>query len=80
MEAIAFLIPRSKRYPRGIKYSFQHYDPDSGETILRYDNYSEHSKSRHHKHLRENETVGVKFKSLHTHFKKFMKEVKSNEK
>ncbi|KXA96012.1 hypothetical protein AKJ39_05190 [candidate division MSBL1 archaeon SCGC-AAA259J03] len=76
VEAEAFKVPISVDYPEGIKYSFQHYDPETGKTVLRYDNYSKHSGSRHHKHLGERATRPENFESLQSHFKKFMKEVK----
>lgn len=79
VEADAYRIPVSEDYPRGIKYSFQNYDPETGKTLLRYDNYSEHSGSRHHKHHGERGTRPVRFESLKAHFKKFMGEVKSDE-
>jgi len=79
VEAEAFRIPSSESYPKGIKYSFQHYDPETGKTLLRYDNHSEHSGTRHHKHYGEDDTRSVRFQSLAAHFKKFMKEVKMRE-
>ncbi len=42
IEAVAFKIPKSRNYPQGTKYSFQHYDPITGKTILRYDNHRQH--------------------------------------
>ncbi|KXB07274.1 hypothetical protein AKJ52_00595 [candidate division MSBL1 archaeon SCGC-AAA382C18] len=75
IEAVAFKILKSRKYPQGIKYSFQHYDPITGKTILRYDNYSQHSGTRHHKHIGESETRPTEFESLKTHFKNFIKGV-----
>ncbi|KXA94037.1 hypothetical protein AKJ65_05625 [candidate division MSBL1 archaeon SCGC-AAA259E19] len=79
VEARAFRIPESKEYPDGIKYSFQHYNPETGKTLLRYDNYREHAESRHHKHLGGSKIRPVMFEGLQTHFKKFMKEVRSDD-
>jgi hypothetical protein len=37
--------------PGGYKYSFQHYDPDTCRTLLRYDNAHEHPVAGwHHRH------------------------------
>ncbi len=76
VEAKAFRVPRSPEYPEGIKYSFQHYAPESGETLLRYDNYNRHAGSRHHKHLREEMIVPLQFETLAQHFRQFLQEVR----
>ena len=78
IEAEAFRIPISEDYPRGIKYSFQHYDPETGRTLLRYDNHAEHSGARHHKHLGSKRTCSIDFESLQAHFKKFMIEARTD--
>lgn len=75
IEAKVFEVPESEDYPRGIKYSFQHYDPEAEMTLLRYDNYGRRLGSRHHKHLGENETRPTEFESLSAQFKKFMEEM-----
>jgi len=64
---------------KGSSNSFRHYDAETGETLLRYDNYKEHSGSRHHIHFGEEKTTAVEFKNIQDHFKKFMKEVKKRE-
>ena len=78
IEAKVFRVPESKDHPRGIKYSFQHYDPEAETTLLRYDNYARHSGSRHHKHLGGDETRPTEFESLSAHFKKFMEEIEKH--
>lgn len=44
----AMSVPRSSKYPEGIKYRF-HYGTLNGETLLRYDN----SHGVHEKHVGE---------------------------
>lgn len=53
IETTIYQIVESDRYPSGYKYSFQHWDPETNQTILRYDNshqYEGHP-DRHHQHI-----------------------------
>jgi hypothetical protein len=53
VEVTVYRVEDSEHYPSGYKYSFQHWDPETGETLLRYDNshqYEEHT-DRHHQHV-----------------------------
>jgi hypothetical protein len=78
VEAKAWRVPESEEFPEGLKYSFQHYDPETGETLLRYDNYNKHAGSRHHKH-EDGETEAVEFEGLKDHYERFLDEVEKNE-
>lgn len=49
-EVRAWSVPKSDRYPGGVKYSLQYGDYD-GHTIIRYDNFPDHpDAAHHHKH------------------------------
>jgi hypothetical protein len=49
-EMVAWLVPVSEDFPKGLKYSFQYMDAD-GDTLLRYDNAPHHlDVDRHHRH------------------------------
>lgn len=62
--------------PGGHKYSFQHYDPDSGATLLRYDNAHEHpSAGWHHRHDGDGEPEAISFDGLSAHVERFRAEV-----
>lgn len=62
--------------PGGYKYSFQHYDPDSGQTLLRYDNAHEHPNAGwHHRHVRGGEPEAIDFEGLGAHLRRFRREV-----
>ena len=63
--------------PGDIKYRFQCHDPDTGETILRYDNSHDHSAAGwHHRHTSEDaEPDGIAFHGLRDHIKRFRNEV-----
>lgn len=55
----AWKVPESKDFPDGIKYSYQAYRRENGETVLRYDNHHRHAGSRDHKHVKgETEELG----------------------
>lgn len=77
VEAKAFRVPESEAYRKGVKYSFQYFNPENGETVLRYDNYNQHSVSMHHKHVGD-ETKPTDFKSIEKQFVKFMREVRKH--
>lgn len=75
VDARAFRVPESREHPEGIKYSFHQYDPETGETLLRYDNYNEHAGGRHHKHTGEEEVEQTEFNTLEDHLMRFLSEV-----
>ncbi|MFB6208735.1 MAG: DUF6516 family protein [Candidatus Nanohaloarchaea archaeon] len=77
VEAKAFHVPESDDYRKDVKYSFQYFNPKNGETILRYDNYNQHSGSMHQKHMGE-ETKPTEFESIEKQFIKFMREVREH--
>ncbi|MFB6100165.1 MAG: DUF6516 family protein [Candidatus Nanohalobium sp.] len=79
IEVLAWKVPESEKYPEGIKYKFQAYRPEDGETILRYDNHNRHAGSRHHKHVGEDKTEATEFDSLQELYTKFIEEVKRHE-
>jgi len=62
--------------PGGYKYSFQHYDPESGQTLLRYDNAHEHQDAGwHHRHAGGDDPEPLDFEGLAAHLRRFRKEV-----
>lgn len=66
--------------PGGYKYSFQHYDPHSGETLLRYDNAHDHPTAGwHHRHVEGGEPEPVEFEGLAPHVRRFRREVTNGE-
>ncbi|MDJ1432869.1 DUF6516 family protein [Halostagnicola sp. A-GB9-2] len=80
VEAEAWVVPNSDRYPEGIKYSFQ-YGTTDGETIFRYDNFPDHpGVGRHHKHNSDDpdDVENVDFTDLESLYKRFKQEVIDN--
>lgn len=72
-------VPRSERYPEGIRYSMQ-YGTVDGTTILRYDNFPDHpDAATHHKHLDDRRVVDVEFRGWKALFRRFKAEVNENE-
>lgn len=65
--------------PGDLKYRFQCYDPDTGETVLRYDNAHDHPVAGwHHRHTSEHEDPQpIEFDGLRTHIERFHQEVQS---
>lgn len=62
--------------PGGYKYSFQHFDPESGETLLRYDNAHEHPEAGwHHRHADGEAPEPIAFDGLEDHLQRFRREV-----
>ncbi|MGM0606727.1 MAG: toxin-antitoxin system TumE family protein [Halobacteriota archaeon] len=63
-EMLAWEVPVSEDFPRGLKYSFQYMDAD-GETLLRYDNSPYHlDVGRHHRHPPEGDVTKLVFTGL----------------
>lgn len=61
-------------YPGGFFYRFQYYDPEEGETILRYDNAHDAEVGPHHRH-RGDDVKGIEFDGLQDHVARFRQEV-----
>lgn len=74
-EVTAWEVPKSERYPEGIKYSMQ-YGNAAGETILRYDNFPDHpGVAHHHKHTVNGDVEAVEFEGLRPLYERFKREV-----
>lgn len=76
----AWSVPEKEKFPDRIKYSYQAYKVDTGQTVLRYDNHNRHAGSRDHKHI-GNRTEKLEFtprsrEDLENLFHKFIEEVK----
>lgn len=77
VEVRAWSVPKSDRYPDGVKYSFQYGDYDE-TTIIRYDNFPDHSDAtRHHKHTPDGVT-GVDFEGVLPLYQQFKTEVNNH--
>lgn len=62
--------------PGGYKYSFQHYDPETGETLLRYDNAHQNPEAGwHHRHQGGGDPEPIEFVDLEAHLHRFRREV-----
>lgn len=61
-------------YAGGVYYRFQYYDPEGGETILRYDNAHDSDVGPHHRH-RGDDVDGIEFDGLQDHVARFRQEV-----
>lgn len=79
LEVLAWKVPKSEKFPECVKYKFQAYNPETGATILRYDNHNKHAGSRHHKHIGEDETEKIEFDGVKDAYRKFVQEVKKHE-
>lgn len=76
----AYRVPRSERYPDGVKYSMQYGRTDTtGEgTIIRYDNFPDHPDApRHHKHTEHGDIEPVDFDSIQELYHDFKQEVRT---
>jgi len=74
-EVKAWDVPKSDRYPDGVKYSFQ-YGGFDGDTVFRYDNFPDHPGApHHHRHTRDGSVEGVEFESVAALFQRFKSEV-----
>lgn len=77
---IAVSAVRASGYPGGVKYSFQHFDPETGATLLRYDNAHDHPElGAHHRHGSDVDPDDtdreVSFEDVHEHLRQFLDEV-----
>ncbi|GAA0219020.1 toxin-antitoxin system TumE family protein [Halobaculum roseum] len=80
----AYHVPRSDRYPDGVKYSMQygHTNAPDGEdgTIIRYDNFPDHPGAPvHHKHTEDGEIESIAFDGLRELYREFKHEVREND-
>lgn len=80
-EVSAHRVPRSERYPDGVKYSMQYGHADAPEdddgTIIRYDNFPDHPGAPlHHKHTKGGEIESVDFDGLLALYRRFKQEVR----
>jgi hypothetical protein len=62
----------SSTYLCGVNYRFQYYDPDTGDSFLRFDNsqVSTHGAGHHHRHEwvdGEEQVTGIEFIDLESH-------------
>ncbi|EMA06720.1 hypothetical protein SAMN05443574_105148 [Haloarcula vallismortis] len=74
-EITAYQVPKSDRYPEGIKYSMQ-YGNAAGETVVRYDNFPDHpDAAHHHKHRADGTVTDIEFDGIQTLFQRFKSEV-----
>ena len=75
-EVTAWRVPKSARYPEGIRYSMQYGTADGG-TIVRYDNFPDHpGADNHHRHTCDGRVEDVEFRGLRSHFERFKREVR----
>ena len=82
-QVTAYRVPRSERYPDGVKYSMQygHSDAPEGEdgTIIRYDNFPDHPGAPlHHKHTEDGEIEGVDYDGVLDLYHDFKEEVRNH--
>lgn len=74
-EMVAWHVPESEEFPKGLKYSFQYMDAD-GDTLLRYDNSPHHLNiGRHHRHTARGEIETLEFTGLTDAIPDFQNEV-----
>lgn len=79
VDAVAYSVEPSDEYPEEVKYSFQYYDPEEDETLLRYDNshrYEGHE-TAHHKHRHDTDApteIGYPG-TVSEQYRKFLNEV-----
>lgn len=79
----AYRVPRSERYPDGIKYSMQYGRSDTVEdedgTIFRYDNFPDHPGAPlHHKHTADDDVEGVDYDGVLDLYHTFKQEVRDH--
>ena len=74
-EMVAWQVPASEDFPKGLKYSFQYMDAN-GNTLLRYDNSPHHLDiGRHHRHTADGEITMLEFSGLSELIDDFQNEV-----
>lgn len=71
---------RTSEYPGGVKYSFQHFDPVEGITLLRYDNaHDDPDLGEHHRHGSDLDPADVdraiELTNVYDHLRTFLDEV-----
>ena len=70
----------SSDYPGGVNYRFQYYDPETGDSLLRYDNsrVPTHGAGHHYRHEwvdGEEQVTKLEFEDLDSHLADFETEV-----
>lgn len=70
----------SSNYPGGVNYRFHYYDPETGDSLLRYDNSQvpAHGAGHHHRHAwvdGEEQVRELEFDDLDSHLANFETEV-----
>lgn len=81
---IRLFAVESSEYPAGVNYRFQYYDPDTGDSLLRYDNAQvpTHGAGRHHRHEwvdGEEQVTELEFEGFERHLAAFETEVNEYE-
>lgn len=72
---VAYDVPRSDRWPDGVRYRFQ-YVSRAGSAVLRYDNFPDHlNVPAHHRHLPGGRTEGVSCTDIPSHVRMFLAHV-----
>lgn len=71
---------RASDYPGGVKYSFQHFDPETGATRLRYVNANDDPElGQYHRHgsdlVPDDPDREVEFEDVYDHLRTFLDEV-----
>ena len=71
---------RAEDAPGGVSYSFQHFDPESGATLLRYDNaHDDPDLGEHHRHGNDLDPTDVdrelELTNAYDHLRTFLDEV-----
>ena len=74
----------SSGYPGGVNYRFQYYDPETGDSLLRYDNSQlpTHGAGHHHRHEwvdGEEQVTEIEFEEFDSHLADFETEVMTYE-
>lgn len=77
---VAVSAVRASGYHGGVKYSFQHFDPETGATLLRYDNaHDDPELGAHHRHGSDMDPDDpdreVEFDNVYDHLRTFLDEV-----
>lgn len=81
VDVSAWSVPKSDRFPDGVKYSMQYGRRDVPEgkdgTIVRYDNFPDHKGApRHHKHTESGDVEGAEFRGVQELYQRFKQEVR----
>ena len=77
---VRLFVVESSDYPGGVNYRFQYYDPETGDSLLRYDNsrVPTHGAGYHHRHEwtgSEEQVTELGFEDFESHLTNFETEV-----